>query len=217
MSKSLETLTDFPVPSRRPRGKTTQVKREKKKQGTEAAAIAYVQMENNEYRYPEGARKQHNADGTPAVNTREVMRRAGYAPGSIDHFDDYLGSTDEFWELVELHRLRRTDPMFRKDQESGVWAEIGSESLKYLYERVKYSPHSLSVAEHIKVLTTILDAGINFKKYGDTEPSKAASLLADIEDEDKRNKLIGDYEKNLTVELEAVERLKMAHRAADGD
>lgn len=205
---------NFPKPTKMIRGRNTAAKMEKKKQGVEAAAIAYVQMENGDYRYPEGAYRQFNEDGTPGINQREVMRRAGYSPGSLDHFDDYLGSQVSFWELVELHRLRRTDPYFRKDQESMLWSEIGGESLKYLYEQVKYSPHSLSIAEHVKVLHIILDAGISFKKYAGEEKSKAVSLLGDI-DEDKRKKLMDDYEKNLVEELDAVTRLRMAHSAAD--
>jgi hypothetical protein len=215
MTKSLIPADDFPKPIKRPRGRNTTLKREAKKQGTEAAAIAYVQMENGDYKYPEGAYRQYKEDGTPDINQREVMRRAGYAAGSVDHFEDYLATSDEFWELVELHRLRRTDPNFRKNQESMLWSEIGGESLRFLYEKVKYSPHSLSITEHIKVLNTILDAGISFKKYGTDEKSRAADLLGDIEDEEKRDKLIGDYEKSLAGELEAITKLKMAHAAAD--
>lgn len=217
MSKALIPSGDFPVPSKMPMGRNSQLKREKKKQGLEAAAIAYVQMENGEYRYPEGSHKsQKNADGSPGINNREVMRRAGYAIGSQDHFEDYLATNDEFWELVELHRLRRTDPYFRKDQEALLWSEIGGESLRFLYERVKYSPHSLSVADHIKVLKTILDAGISFKKYSKEEESKAMSLLGDM-DEDKRKKLMDDYEDKLVKELDSINRLKMANRAIDAD
>jgi hypothetical protein len=214
--KNLIPAENWPKVPARQRGRNTATKREIKRQGLEAAAIAYVQMENGDYRYPEGSRREFGVDGQQVPNQREVMRRAGYAPGSIDHFEDYLATQDEFWELVELHRLRRTDPMFRKDQEGEVWSEIGSESLKFLYEKVKYSPHSLTVTEHIKVLTTIIDAGISFKKYGSNEPSKAVSLLGDM-DEDKRTKLMNDYEKNLTTELEALEKLKMANRAVDNE
>jgi hypothetical protein len=216
MAKNLIPADDFPAPIKRTRGRNSAVKREKKKQGLEAAAIAYVQMENGEYKYAEGGHRQFDSEGNPEPNKREVMRRAGYSPGSIDHFDDYLAIQDEFWEYVELQRLRRTDPLFRKEQESMLWSEIGSESLKFLYEKVKYSPHALSVAEHIKVLNTILEAGISFKKYGDTEPSRALSLLGDI-DEDKRKKLQDGYEKSLIEELDAVSRLKMASRAADNE
>ena len=215
MGKNMIPADDFPKPARRPRGRNTTIKRELKKQGLEAAAIAYVQMENGDYKYAQGVYRQFKEDGSPDINQREVMRRAGYAPGSIDHFDDYLATSEEFWELVELQRLRRTDPNFRKANESMLWSEIGSESLKYLYERVKYSPHSLSITDHVKVLTTILDAGISFQKFGKEEKSKAASLLGDIEDEEKRDKLIGDYEKSLTTELDAITKLKMAHAAAD--
>lgn len=182
--------------------------------GIEAAAIAYVQMENGEYRYPEGARKQWNEDGTPRVNTREVMRRAGYAPGSLDHFDEYLGTTEEFWELVELHRLRRTDPMFRRDEENGLWKAIGGEALRNLYERLFYYPHSLSTEQHIKIVKLILDAGITLKKLGGDEESKTETLINSIPAE-KRDKAMQGYREKLLKELESVDSIERAHKAAD--
>lgn len=205
----------FPVPPKRRRGGTAAIKREKQRMGIEAAAIAYVQMENNEYRYPEGARRQWSDEGDPVPNGRECMRRAGYAPGSLDHFEEYLGSQDEFWELVELHRLRRTDPMFRKEQENQLWQEIGGEALRNLYERIFYYPHSLSTEQHIKLVKLILDAGITLKKMGGDGASKSDALLLTIEDSDKRMKILDGFEDSLREELKEVEAIKKAHKAMD--
>ena len=116
-SKELIEVSKPRPPNRGKGGPTTRRNREKREMGVESAAIAYVQMENGEYKYSDGARKQKNEDGSPDINGRELMRRAGYSPGSLDHFPDYLATDEHFWELVELHRIRRTDPMFRKEQE----------------------------------------------------------------------------------------------------
>ena len=159
-TKELITSENFPKPAKLPRGRKTQAKEAKKLQGREAAAIAYVQMKHGEYRYPEGAYRLKDEDGNPDINKRELMRRAGYSPGSLDHFDDYLAADDRFWELVELHELRRTDPMFRREQENQLWQALGGEALRNLYEALYYFPHSLSTEQHIKIVKLILDAGI---------------------------------------------------------
>lgn len=212
--KDLITTENFPKPAKRPRGKSSTAKREKKLQGTEAAAIAYVQMENGEYRYPDGANRKSDNDGSPAINKRELMRRAGYSPGSLDHFDDYLATDDAFWELVELHRLRRTDPMFRREQESQLWTALGGEALRNLYEALFYFPHSLTTEQHIKIVKLILDAGITLQKLGGDKPNKTADLLKTI-DEDKRAEIMKGYKQKLMADLEEVESIEKAHKAAD--
>ena len=207
---------DYPKPPARPRGKSKGPKAEKKLMGLESAAIAYVQMENGEYRYADGSRKHYDSEGNPAPNKYEVMRRAGYAPGSINKFDEYLGENEQFWELVELHRLRRTDPMFRYDNESKVWQAVGGEALRNLYERVFYFPHTLTVDQHIRVVKLILDAGVTLKKLAsDEEESKADRLLNSIGDKDKREKVLTGYKEKLEQEIERVESLGKAHRGAD--
>lgn len=206
---------DIPKPPRRRKGGTKETQKERKKQGIEAAAIAYVQMENGEYRYAPSVPRNFNPDGSPSPNKREVMRRAGYAPGSADHFDEYLGNNERFWELVELHRLRRTDPMFRKENEDSLWSEVGNEALRNLYERVFYYPHELTVEQHVRIVKLILDAGITLQKMGKKSDSKADKLLSSIDDPEKRNKILGGYKKKLEEELKNLESLEKAHNAAD--
>jgi hypothetical protein len=214
-STDLIRTDDFPKPMKgRQKGKNTALKTERKRMAVEAAAIAYVQMENGEYRYSEGTKRQWLEDGSPTINKSELMRRAGYSPGSWKHFDDYLATQDEFWELVELHRLRRTDPMFRREQESALWLELGGEALRNLYERLYYSPHSLSTEQHIKIVKLILDAGITFQKLGEGPKNKTSKLLDTLEPE-SRKKAMDGYEDKLRKELEDLESLKKAHNAAD--
>lgn len=219
MSKGTDLITtsdDFPVPAPRKRGRPSGRTKEKAKLGMEAAAIAYVQMENCDYKYPEGARKQHGTHPVlyNGINKRELMRRAGYATGSLDNFDRYLGAQDEFWELVELHRLRRTDPMFRKEQESQLWTAIGGEALRNLYERLFYAPHSMSTEQHLKIVKLILDAGITLQKLGGEKQNKTEGLLASL-DPEQRTKYMKGYEESLRAELAQVEALGKASNAAD--
>jgi hypothetical protein len=195
-------------------GRNTAKKKEMKKAGVEAAAIAYVQMMNSEYRYSDGSKRVYDENGDQTFNKRELMRRAGYQPGSLDHFDDYLATNSEFWELVELHTIRRTDPMFRREQESLLWQALGGEALRNLYERLFYSPHTLSTEQHIKIVKLILDAGITLQKLGVDNVSKTDNLLSTL-DPETRSKAMKGYEEKLRKELEEIESLKKAHNAAD--
>lgn len=216
-STDLITSGEFPKPAPRKRGRPKkQTMKEKRGLGLEAAAIAYVQMENADYKYAEGTRKQSGDHPTlyNGINKRELMRRAGYAPGSLDHFDDYMATSDAFWELVELHRLRRTDPMFRREQEGRLWQAIGGEALRNLYERLFYYPHSMSTEQHLKIVKLILDAGITLQKLGGEKPNKTAGLLDSLQPEQRASALKG-FEETLIEELEQVQALKKAHNAAD--
>ena len=206
--------SDFPTPKKPARGRHTEAKKQKKLQGWEAAAIAYVQMECGEYRYPEGAYRLTDGEGNPTINKRELMRRAGYSPGSLSHFDEYLAPNEEFWELVELHRLRRTDPMFMREQENQLWTALGGEALRNLYERLYYNPHSLTTEQHIKIVKLILDAGITLQKLGGDKPNKASELLGTM-DEESREKAMKNYKEKLIKDLEEVENIEMAKKAVD--
>lgn len=216
MAKTDVAIRDDGLPSvSRPKSRRKSKSAELKQQGIESAAIAYVQMKNGDYRYGENVRRQWDGEGNPEINKKELMRRAGYAPGSLDHFDEYLGVQDRFWELVELHEMRRTDPMFRKEQENQVWEVIGQEALRNLYERIFYAPHSLSTEQHLKILKLILDAGISMNKLGSKEQSKSKGLLDGIQDEGKRASLLKGYATSLRTELADIEALTRAHKAAD--
>lgn len=188
-------------------------KAEQQKMLLESAAMAFVLMENGEYRYPEGARKRHYDDGSPGPNYRELMRIAGYARGSEDHFEEYLGSQEEFWKLVELYRIRRTDPLFGKGREGELWLEVGNESLKFLYEQVKYLPHTMSIEQHIKVVKLVLDAGISNRKLSGEGSNRTKELLSDLTPE-QRKRIMGGYEANLRKELSELESFKDASDAA---
>lgn len=213
-TKDLLTRDNFPKPAKRPKGRSSGAKLEKKMQGLEAAAIAYVQMENGEYRYPEGAYRRKDEDGNPDVNKRELMRRAGYSPGSLNKFDEYMAEDERFWELVELHRLRRTDPMFRREHENQLWTALGGEALRNIYETLFYYPHTLTTEQHIKIVKLILDAGITLQKLGGDKPNRTAELLGSMEDED-RERIMKDYKQKLLKDLEEVEAIDLANKAVD--
>jgi hypothetical protein len=213
-TKDLLTQNNFPKPAKRSKGRVAGAKLEKKLQGLEAAAIAYVQMENGEYRYPEGANRMKDAEGNPEVNKRELMRRAGYSPGSLNKFDEYMANDERFWELVELHRLRRTDPMFRREHENQLWTALGGEALRNIYETLFYYPHSLTTEQHIKIVKLILDAGITLQKLGGDKPNRTAELLGSI-DEESRDRVMKGYKEKLLKDLEEVEQVEMANRAVD--
>jgi hypothetical protein len=196
------------------RGKYRVQKKEKQLMLLEAAANAYVLMENGEYKYGDQAHRMFDKDGNPAPNTRELMRLAGYSRGSLDKYPEYLEPQDEFWKLIELYRIRRTDPRFGKGREGELWQEVGNESLKYLYEVTKYTPHSLSVEQHIKIVKLILDAGISLQKIKGGETGKTKELLSDLSPE-QREKIMSSYENNLRKELDEVERSRKAAQGAD--
>jgi len=217
-STDLVNSDEFPKPAPRKRGRPSGATKRKNELGLEAAAIAYVQMENADYKYANGARKQSGDHPVlyNGINKREIMRRAGYAEGSVDHFDSYLGNRDEFWELVELHRIRRTDPMFRREQEGMLWQALGGEALRNLYERLYYAPHSMSPEQHIKIVKLILDAGITLNKLGAGKvESKTDALMSTIDDPEKRAQVAKGYKAHLQSELQRVESLDKAHSAAD--
>lgn len=211
------TSEDFPVPSKRPVGKPTALKREKKKVSTEMAAAAYVAMENDEWVYSPGTRKQHDADGNVIPNKAECMRRAGYRGQSIEMFDKRLGVDDYFWEQVELYRIRRSDPLFRRDQEHFLWREVGGEALRSLYERVRYYPHSLSTEQLLKMVKVVLDAGISLSKMGEEPDIKSDKLLESVQDPAARQKLMDDYRASLERERDRIDALDKAHKGADSE
>lgn len=209
------TSEDFPSPARRPIGKPTALKREKKKIGVEMAAAAYVAMRHDEWVYGPGTRKQHDDEGNIVPNKTEVMRRAGYRGQSCEMFNKYLQDNDYFNEMVELYEIRRTDPLFRSDAEHMLWKTVGGEALRSLYERVKYYPHSLSTEQLLKMVKLILDAGITLAKLGEEPAVKSDQLLESVQDPVARQKLLDDYKASLEREQSRIEALEMAHKGAD--
>ena len=208
---------DFPAPAKRPIGKPTALKRERKKVGTEMAAAAYVAMEDDSWVYGPGTRKQHDSDGNIVPNKTEVMRRAGYRGQSCEMFNKYLEKDDYFWEQVELYRIRRTDPLFRRDFEHHLWREVGGEALRSLYERVKYYPHSLSTEQLLKIVKVVLDAGITLSKMVEEPDIKSDKLLESVQDPAARQKLMDDYRASLEREKDSIDALDKAHKGADSE
>lgn len=214
-SKALAT-TKPPTAPATPNRKYRTQKREKQKMLLEAAAIAYVQMENGEWRPSGDSRRCFDEDGNPTPNTRELMRIAGYAKGSWDMFHKYLEPQEEFWKLVELYRMRRNDPMFSANREKDIWSEIGNRSLEYIYETVTYAPHSISLDQHLKVVNTVVSAIGTLGKADSSSTTKTASLLRNLPEE-KRAKVLKDYKSNLSKELEELENLELVYEAESED
>ena len=179
------------------------------------AAAAYVAMEADEWVYGPGTRKQHDKDGNIVPNKAECMRRAGYRGQSIEMFEKRLGIDEYFWEMVELYRVRRTDPLFRRDFEHKLWKEVGGEALRSLYERVKYYPHSLSTEQLLKMVKVVLDAGITLSKLGEEPEIKSDKLLESISDPIARQKALDGYRDSLEREKARIDALDLAHKGAD--
>ncbi len=184
----------------------------------EMAAIAFVQMENGEYKYPEGShRGNRNEDGTRSINKRELMRRAGYGAGSVDHYDDYLATQEEFWQLVELYRIRRTDPMFRQENADRLWTAIGETNSQLLYERLLYYPHTISVTDQVKIMQVMISGGKLLQKGSEANNTAKVDKLLGKLDPVARERAMRGWENRLKSELTKVEALKRAHTAADDE
>lgn len=183
-------------------------KPEKKKMMVEAAALAYVQMMHGDYKYPEGARRGRVQEDGQRINKAELMRRAGYRGKSLEKFDEFLADDEYFNQMIELFEIRYTDPHFSKEREGELFKEVGNEALKSIYEQLKYTPHSLTIDQHVKIVKLVLDAGVTFSKIKSEEKSKAEKLLETIKDPEKKKALMDDYKHKLLGELEEIEKLE---------
>lgn len=182
------------------------------------AAMAYVMMENGTYRYPRNIPKRTDENGNPKPNLSECMRVAGYARGSWENFEKYLGAKPEFWQLVELYRIRTTDPFFRKEAENELWSKVGHEAMRNIYERVTYYPHSLSLQDLVKIVQLMLQAGVTLQKIaGDDSKASKINQLMDKLDPAQRAKIIEGRKKKAMEEIEFLEQLEKAHGAADAE
>ena len=205
--------SSFPKPAQRTRGGAKNTRTEAKKIGIEMGAMAYVMMENGLYKFSDGANKPHSPS---TVNKAEVMRRAGYSENSLHAFDRLLGENEHFWELVELYRIRLTDPMFRQDQTDNLWKTISDKALQELYERLFYYPHEMSTDMIVKVIKTVIDAGITTGNMDNGKDDRLNRLLDNV-DESKRGKIISDMKKDLSHKVDKLDALEKAHRAADAE
>lgn len=192
---------------------TTLIKREIKRQNAEIAAIAAVKMENSDYRYPKGALRCYDEEGNETWNKNELVRLAG-CPGYVNGHVEKVLNDEYFIEMVELHRLRRRDPMFREKLENptALWEHLGKKALDNIYEKLEYSPHSLTLDENMKVVRLVLDAGVIFDSR--EERSKSADLLATLTPE-QRERMLDGREKRAQKQLDEVKSLRLAHKGAD--
>jgi hypothetical protein len=200
-----------PKPARRKRGPSGP---DAKARGDEMAAMAYVAMENGDYIYGAHARRQYDEDGNEVPNTRELMRLAGYTEGSWDHFPTTLGKRKEFWQLVELYRLRRTDPMFKKEQEHLLLGKILGNLTRMFYETAEYAPHTLSVRDIISGMKTIVDLGYKVQEHDPVQASRVNKLLEGMP-EAQREVAIRGLKEKAEADLKALEALEKAHKAVE--
>lgn len=170
--------------------------------------MAYVQMKHNDYRYPEGARRGRLQPDGERINKAELMRRAGYRGQSLEKFDEFLADDEYFNQMIELFEIRYTDPHFSKEREGDLFKEVGNEALKSIYEQLRYSPHSITIEQHVKIVKLVLDAGITFAKIKNEDKSKAEKLLETIKDPEKKKALMNDYKQKLLGELGEIEKLE---------
>jgi hypothetical protein len=211
MEEKLDGLA-VPKAPKRVRGKSGEAQ---KAIGNELAALAYVAMENGDYVYPPGVQKPAKSD-PDQINRGELMRLAGYqikdGPGS--KFNDSLGSKREFWQLVELYRLRRTDPMFRKDFKNHLIGAIAEKLSDEIAETIFYYPHTITFRDKIMALKTIVDLGYRVTPEGSKQDNRASRLL-DSMPVDQRQQAIAGLKAKAEADIVALESLELAHEAAD--
>lgn len=200
--------------SPRPKSSEGLVKAEVKKQNLEIAAIAAVQMEYGTYKYPPNSQRVFDENGDPTWNKSELCRLAcvpSYAGAHTENVTEH----PYFIEMVELHRMRRTDPMFRQkiDDPMSQWREIGKGALDNIYEQVKYSPHSVSLEQSMKIVKLVLDAGAYFDRAGG--PDNRTQDIIDTLTPEQRERVLAERKRRALAQIKSVESLEAAHRGAD--
>jgi hypothetical protein len=184
--------------------------------GNEIAALAYVAMENGDYIYPKGVPSGNKTGAHPGINQNELMRLAGYTTKDAGReFNDLLWNKREFRQLVELYRIRRSDPMFRKEQESMLLGNILGDAMRLIAERLRYYPHSVSTREAIDVVSKLIAAQ---GKVSTTDPgqndTRASDLLATLPEAQRKQALEG-LKAKAEEDLSKLEAIELAHQAAD--
>ena len=201
----------IPKAPKRVRGKSGEAQ---KAIGNELAAIAFVAMENGDYVYPPGCQRPAKSDPLQ-VNRTELMRLAGYTgKHTSSDFDDLLYSKREFQQLVELYRLRRTDPMFRKEFKSHLIGAIAEKLSDEIAETIFYYPHTIPFREKVMALKTIVELGYRVTPDGGKKENRASQLL-DSMDEDQRRIAIAGLKAKAEADIKSLDSLGMAHEAAD--
>jgi len=213
------------VPAPKPKLKVGGARNRKdiqKLRGLEMAAAAAVRMENGEYTRPgytrnfvlddEGNRvRDENGHLIQTWNKAELMRIVCYS--ALDH-TEFVTEHPYFQEMVELYRLRRTDPSFRRGFSDVLLTTIADEATKNLLEALLYYPHQLTFEQNIKAIKLVLDAGLALKKMGKGQDDPAEKLLEGLPP-DERDRQMEGYIAKLRREADKLEGERKAHRAAD--
>ena len=186
------------------------VRDEQKKQRIEAAALAAYRMEQGTYAFPPGTIRGHKQpDGSHAWNKMELLRVFGH---KHDGHGDILFDDPHFMRMVEYHRWRGSDPMFRKKVKNQIWAEVADELSLQIYEQVKFHPDALSYDQKLKTMKLIIDAGVKFASK--ESRNRQQELLAGMDEKD-RAKLINEQIREAERKAENLRATKAALEGAD--
>lgn len=180
-------------------------RREQRLQRIEDVAFAAYQMETGNYPYPKGIPRGHKKpDGTHDWNKQELLRLFGW-----EHSNDAgpLINDPHFQRMLEYHRWRGSDPMFRKKVQNTIWREIGEELSMQIYEQVKFHPDKLSYDQKLKTIKLIVDAGV--KLASEKTKNKADELLGAL-DERERAALMDEQRAALERQLRDLDSLGKA-------
>jgi len=186
------------------------VREEQKKQRIEAAALAAYQMEQGTYHYPAGTHRGHiKPDGSREWNKMELLRVFGH---KHDGHADILFDDPHFMRMVEYHRWRGSDPMFRKKIKNQIWAEVADELSLQIYEQVKFHPDALTYEQKLKTMKLIIDAGVKFASK--QSKNRQQELLAGMDEKD-RAKLIEEQIREAERKADNLRATKAALEGAD--
>jgi hypothetical protein len=214
MGEELEGMVIPKAPSRAKNGLRSKADTEKRAIGIEMAAMAYVAMENGDYVFPPGVNRPTKAMN--GIHQGELMRIAGYK-WKIEagrEFPRTLGNKREFWQMVELYRIRRNDPMFRKEQENMLIGNILGDAMRLLAERLRYYPHTFTNREAIDVISKLVGATSHVTGDKPDLDTRAMDLLNKMP-ESQRNMALEGLKEKAKEDLANVEALQKAHAAAD--
>ncbi len=186
------------------------VREEQKKQRLEAAALAAYQMEMGTYHFPEGTHRGVKLeDGSRGWNKAEILRVYGHHHSG---HPDIVFEDPHFKRMVEYHRWRGSDPMFRKKIQNQVWKEIADEVSLQIYEKVKFSPDSLSYDQKLKTIKLIIDAGV---KLGSEKTKDHSTELLEGMNPEERKALLEEQVKHQQLALANLKSLASAYEAGE--
>ncbi len=185
------------------------IREEQRLQRLERIALAAWEMENDLYNFPPGTCPGKKLeDGKRAWNKSELLRLYGHkTDGHWEIFQD-----PHFIRMVEYHRWRSSDPMFRKKVQNQIWAEIADELSLQVYEKVKFHPDQLTYNDKLKTLKLILDAGVKLRSQD--AKNRSNELLAGM-DPDERKALVEEQVKHAERALADLKSMNAALDAAD--